>query len=250
MQGAMQGATGSHLRQWLGRLPGARRAAQALRWLVRPEYRELARLRRHAAGELLQPHTATAEDRYPAVFDALARLLADRPAPRILSFGCSSGAELRALRRRMADARITGLDLNRVMIARARAADPDPRSTYRCAGAPDPGECFDAVLAMAVFRHGDLELHRPANCAAVLPFARFAEGLAMLDRHLTVGGWLALYNQQFRLADTPLAGRYAADPLRMGDDQALVLLYGPDDCRIDGAREQAVLFRKLADAEG
>ncbi len=248
MQPAMPDQPPSALRDRLKRLSGARRAAHWLRWLLRPEYREIARLRRQAAGQLLQPYTLTGEDRYPAVFDALARHLAALAEPRILSFGCSSGAEVRALRRRMPAAWITGLDLNRVMIARARKADPDPRSTYRCAGAPAPGERFDAVLAMAVFRHGDLEATRPDSCAAVLPFARFADGLAMLDRHLAVGGWLALYNQQFRLADTPLAARFQADPLLMPDDQALVLLYGPDDRRIDAARERVVLFRKLADA--
>lgn len=248
MQHAMPDQPPSALRDRLKRLPGAPRAAHWLRCLLRPEYREIARLRRQAADQLLQPYTLTGEDRYPAVFDALAQHLAPIAEPRILSFGCSSGAEVRALRRRMPAARITGLDLNRVMIARARAADPDPRSTYVCAGAPKPGAQFDAVLAMAVFRHGDLEATRPDSCAAVLPFARFADGLAMLDRHLAVGGWLALYNQQFRLADTPLAARYQADPLLMPDDQALVLLYGPDDRRIDAARERVVLFRKLADA--
>lgn len=234
----------SLLRRQLKRLPGARMAAGWLRWLLRPDYREIHRLRRTEGARLLQPFPTTAEERYPEVFDALARLLAPVGAPRILSFGCSSGEEVPALRRRMPGARIVGLDLNRRMIARARAADPHPHSDYRCDGAPRPGETFDAVLAMAVFRHGELELHRPDDCGRILPFARFADGLEMLDRHLAAGGWLALYNQQFRLADSPLAPRYDTDPLRMPPAAALRLLYGPDDRRITDASETAVLFRK------
>ncbi len=237
----------ARLRRTLKQLPGARQLALFLRRTFVPHYREIHRLRQAEAGQLLQPYPTTAADRYPEVFDELVRLLADLPSPRILSFGCSSGEEVRALRQRMPQARIVGIDLNRRMIAQARAADPAHAADYRCAGAPEAGEQFDAVLAMAVFRNGDLEFHRPDSCAQILPFARFDQGLALLDRHLAPGGWLALYNQQFRFADSALAPRYAVEPLRMTDHQALHLLYGPDDRRITGTSVTEVLFRKQAD---
>ncbi len=228
-------------------LPGARGMALWVRRTFIPHYREIHRLRRAEAEQLLQPYPTTGEDRYPEVFDELARLLKKLPCPQILSFGCSSGAEVRALRRRMPHARIVGIDLNRRMIAQARAADPAHAEDYRSAGAPEPGERFDAVLAMAVFRHGDLEFHRPETCSAILPFARFEKGLALLDQHLNSGGWLALFNQQFRFADCTLAPRYGVEPLRMAEHQALHLLYGPDDRRIAGTSVTEVLFRKQAD---
>lgn len=230
-------------REFAKRLPGARALALLARRIADPEYREIHRLQVRESAQLFQPYPTTRADRYPQLFDALAERLAHVPQPRLLSFGCSSGEEVRALRQRMPQARITGLDLNRRMIERARAADPDPRSSYRVAGAPLPDERFDAVLAMAVFRHGELELHQPELCTRYLPFARFAEGLAMLDEVLAPGGWLALYNQQFRLADTPLARRYRAEDLAMAEP--LTLLYGPDDRRLHDTCETAVLFRKL-----
>ena len=230
-------------REFAKRLPGARPLVLLARRIVDPDYREIHRLQAQAAEQLFQPYPTTQEERYPQLFDALAERLAHLPSPRLLSFGCSSGAEVRALRRRMPGARITGLDLNRRMIERAVAADPDPLSTYRIAGAPQPDERFDAVLAMAVFRHGELELQRPDSCTRYLPFARFAEGLAMLDAVLEPRGWLALYNQHFRLSDTRLAARYRAEDLTMAEP--LTLLYGPDDRRLDGVSETAALFRKL-----
>lgn len=236
------------LRRAARRIPGALALGRLVRRTLDPDLREIHRLQHDDAQRLLQPFPDTFEDRYPQLFDALAQRLAHLPQPRILSFGCSSGAEVRALRRRMPDARIVGLDLNRRMIAQAQAADPNPLSTYRLADAPRPDERFDAVLAMAVLRHGVLEAERPASCAAVLPFARFAETIDRLDRHIAPGGWLALYHAHFRFRDTATAAGYSVDPLRMSDFQPQTLLYGPDDRLMTGMVEPAVLFHKQADA--
>jgi len=222
-------------------VPGGMALGRWLRRLADPELREIYRLQGQEPA-LLQPFPDTAEERYPDLFDALAERLAALPAPRILSFGCSSGAEVRALKQRMPGARIVGLDLNRRALARARAADP--QGDYRLAGTPQPGERFDAVLAMAVLRHGALEADRPDSCAAIMPFARFAEAAAMLDAALEPGGWLALGNAHFRFEDAPRAADYTADPASFGALSAPDLLYGPDDRRIAAPGLVAVLWHK------
>jgi SAM-dependent methyltransferase len=229
------------LRRMLRALPGARMAAARIRALRDPDFGMVERLRRTAGGALFQPYTDTWDERYPELFDRLAVLLALLPAPRILSFGCSSGAEVRALRRRLPGARITGIDINPRMIARAIAADPS--GTYRVAATPDPGERFDTVLALAVFRHGILEAEQPDDCAPHLPFARFAEGTTMLDAVLEPGGWLAVWNAHFRFADTPAGARYTADPLRMADPHQ-PLVYGPDNRKLPGGDYPPALYRK------
>lgn len=219
------------------------------RWLHRqlsPDLRAIEWLKHTHPGLLLQPFGTTSEDRYPQLFDALAERLAHLPSPRILSFGCSTGEEVRALRARIPTAQITGIDLNPRSLAIARKKDGNPLSLYRLAGAPLPGDCFDAVLAMAVFRHGELEAEQPEDCTAVMPFVRFSEGTALLDACLERGGWLALYNSHFRFTDTPTAAGYASDPLRMTDHRPRDLLYGPDNQRLVGVTDDTVLFRKLA----
>jgi hypothetical protein len=216
------------------------------RWLHRrldPELRTIERLRRDCPASLFQPFPETSEERYPELFDALAERLAPIAAPRILSFGCASGAEVRAMRRRIPDARITGMDANPRAIAKARGADRHPLSRYLLADRIDPAERFDAVLALAVFRHGELEAFQPDSCSAILPFSRFAAGVAMLDACLVAGGWLAIWNAHFRFADAPKAARYAIDPFRT-PDAPQTLLYGPDDRRLDRASYADVLFRK------
>lgn len=233
----------SSLKAIVRRVPGLRRAASWLRSCHDPAAREIHRLR-FAEPKAFQPFPDTAEERYPQLFDALAKRLTGIDQPRILSFGCSSGAEVRALRRRIPQARIVGIDLNQAMIAQARAADAAHASDYMVAGFPPPGEQFDAVLALAVLRHGVLEAERPANCSAVMPFARFEQAMTMLDRVLKAGGWLALWNSHFRLADSHLAANYRDSGLRQSDQPAQSLLYGADGNRLDRVIEEAVLFEK------
>ena len=232
------------LRRIARAVPGGMAAGRWLRRRLSPELRMIDRLQRDRAGLLLQPYGTTSEDRYPQLFDALAQRLAHLPAPRILSFGCSTGEEVRALRRRLPNARITGIDLNPRSVAIARERDANSLSQYRVAGAPLADDCFDTVLAMAVFRHGVLEAKRPADCSAVIPFARFGEGIALLDAALEPGGWLALYNTHFRFCDTRTASGYDCDPLRMSDHRPLDLLYGPDNRRLDRVTDDTVLYRK------
>lgn len=233
------------LRRIARRVPGGMALGRAVRRLFDPELREIHRLEHKEAGLVFQPYPTTSEDRYPELFDALGEILGALEAPRILSFGCANGAEVRALRRRLPQAQITGIDLNRRAIEAARRQDRSPLSRYLLAGASPPEEEFDAVLALAVFRHGRLEAERPDSCAAILPFARFAEGLSMLDRALVQGGWLALGNAHFRLEDTDLAARYDPDPRPFGVKPPPDLYYGPDNRRIDGTIEGPVLFRKV-----
>ncbi len=209
-----------------------------------PVRREKHRLMNDPSIDLFQPFPTTGEDRYPLLFAELARKLDGMERPRVLSYGCASGEEVRSLRRHLPHAEIVGLDPNRLAIGKARQRDGHPLSSYRIADAPDPDETFDAILAMAVFRHGSLEDDAPATCTAIMPFARFAAGVARLDRVLAPGGWLAIWHSHFRFADCAVAAAYEADRFTMADHDPMTLLYGPDDRRIDTISERAVLYRK------
>lgn len=229
-------------RSALRRIPGARALAEL--W-HNPDFAALAwSQRRGRALAVLQPWTTSDEDRYPALFDALAANLARKDAPRILSFGCSGGEEVRALRRRMPGAAIIGVDVNPRALARARRADRHPGSAYHLGDSPPPGEPFDAVLALAVFRHGALERDGLDSSADVLPFARAAEVFARIDAALKPGGLLAFGNANFRIADLPGGDHYALVSDFPEELAPSFPLFGTDDRRIDGAHAVGGLFRK------
>lgn len=227
-------------------VPGAVKLVRLARRMVDPDLREIHRLRRDEAQQLFQPFPDTWEERYPALFDGIADRLTGLAEPRLLSFGCSSGAEVRAMRRRLPHARIVGLDLNRRSLDRARSADSGPLSSYRLAGKPGETERFDAILALAVFRHGVLEAERPEYCTKILRFERFEQGVAILDACLEQGGLLAIANAHFRFADTNVSARYEPIPIAMTEPDKPEVLYGPDDRRLADRTIRFVLFRKIA----
>ncbi len=185
-------------------VPGGMVLGRWLRRTIDPELSTIHQLVRTKQGRLFQPFPDTCEERYPALFDALAEPLAGLPRPRILSFGCSSGAEVRALRLRLPQAQITGIDLN-------------PRA---------------------------LEAEKPEDCSSTLPFARFEQGIAALDGCLVPGGWLAIYNSHFRFTDTAAAANYSAAPVALNDTQPPEVLYGPDNRRLPASELLPGLFRK------
>lgn len=239
----------SALRAGLRAVPPIRTAVRSLRDFANRESRALVRMYRRHGDQVLQPYPTTFEDRYPAVFDALANHLVHIPEPLILSYGCSDGSEVRSLRRWFPHARIVGLDPNALMIGKARehlARHPDAGINYVEASSPSAlGDMrFDAILAMAVFRHGELERTLPASCATVLPFERFARAIDALDDRLKPGGWLTIWNAHFRFGDTRTAQNYDGHALDYSRGEPQTLLYGPDNRRIDGADYADILFRK------
>jgi 2-polyprenyl-3-methyl-5-hydroxy-6-metoxy-1,4-benzoquinol methylase len=176
------------------------------------------------------------------------RELAGLERPRVLSWGCSSGAELLALRRALPDADITGVDINARSLAKARHAIAGDRGT-RLILSGDPaelaGEKFDAVLCLAVLRHARLEEERPASCAAILPFARverFAKNLADL---LGSGGLLALWNVNFRLADMTIASQFAPLLELARGVTANQPLYGRDDRHLKNMLCTTAVYRRI-----
>ena len=232
-------------------VPGALAASRWLRRRIDPDLRAIERLRRSAPAALLQPFPDTFDDRYPELFAALADRLQGIERPRVLSFGCSDGTELRSLRRYLPQAELVGIDLNPRALGRAQAlldAQADARMRYRLAGdtSDEPRESFDAILALAVLRHGELEAQRPADCAAILPFAIIAAALADLDARLRPGGWLAVWHAHFRVRDAAATVGYAAQSLPFSATDPLDVLYGKDNVRLEGSTSAEVLFRKPA----
>jgi SAM-dependent methyltransferase len=236
------------LRRIAGRIPGGMAMGRAVRRLIDPELRAIERLRRQG-DTTYQPFPTTEENRYPEVFAALAERLAKIAVPRVLSFGCSDGSEVRTLRRWLPHAELVGIDINPRALARARRAlrrRPDPLIRFHQASSTGqfPEGAFDAILAMAVFRHGELEATMPDSCSAILPFARFAAGVADLDRRLKPGGTLALWNAHYRFSDTPLADGYDAISLPASRGEPMELFYGRDDRRVEAEPYAEILFRK------
>ena len=248
MRAARWGDIVDYWRGWLKRVPGLRPVVRWLRWAFLPHYWAVRRAERQRAGQMLQPEATTGAGRYPEIIAYVAGGLAGRERPRVLSWGCSAGAELVALRKALPHADITGVDINARSLALARRAIAgDARTRLILSGDPAElaGETFDAVLCLAVLRHARLEEERPASCAAILPFAkveRFTERLADL---LGPGDLLALWNVHFRLADMTIANRFSSVLELARGSIANQPLYGRDDRRLENASCTAAVYQRM-----
>ena len=208
-------------------------------------------LARFGGGRLMQPSTVTSANRHPELFDHVRQALADIAAPSILSFGCSTGEEVFTLAGMMPDARIKGIDINHSCIrqARRRLAEPgDGRLRFACAAsaAGEPAAHYDAIFALSVLRHGRLDAEQPDDCSAILPFARFADSIADLDRCLKPGGLLVIWGSHFRLSDTDVQPRYVVDLARPYPPALPV--YGAQNRRLANPGLEQIIFRKQNEA--
>ena len=181
----------------------------------------------------------TAEERYPELFDLLAELAP--AARRILSFGCSTGEELIALRRRFPAAEIVGAEINRRsrrIAARHTAGD---QLTTVLPPAMIAGS-FDLMLALAVLQR---EPHKIAemeveNLSPYYPFERFDAAVRELVARLRTGGLLCVDNAHYRVEDS--SGAAELDPVR-GSPVMTGVLFGPEGRRLAGPIAHTI-FRK------
>lgn len=226
-----------------------RALAFAGHWLCSGPYRRAYAMQRNPAPGLFQPYTVTSVNRYPRMFDYVHKCVGDGAGHHILSFGCSSGEEVFSLAARFPQAKITGIDINPENIALCRKRwlkqGADPRLCFTLAASASGTDTYDAIFAMAVFRHGALGA-RPASCADYIHFAAFESCLATLGRALKPGGLLALAHSNFRLADCRYAGAFLPLQTFSLRSQYRTPVYGPDDTLSEALCENTV-YRRVAD---
>jgi len=210
------------------------------------------RLRRPMPGRF-QPYSYTLPDRYPWLFGFARDQLRGVAAPRILSFGCSRGDEVFALRGYFPDAEIRGVDIDPHNIAAclARAeTEGDGGGVVSFATAAtteaEPSGGYDAIFCLAVLCHGDLTTTYAWRSDPLMYFEAFQSQVADFARCLKPGGLLLLHTTNFRFGDTDIAAEFdtvlEAEPQQLAPD----VLFDRNNRLMAGLRYRPVGFRRRA----
>lgn len=232
----------------------ARLRPHAARWRAlasdpRARSEWLTRLRYGA--KVHQDISTSYPDRYPRLFAAARDLLADRPALRILSFGCAAGEEVVTLRSYFPDATLIGAEINPALLRACHKLPPDDARAF----IPSSSETiaahgpYDAVFAMAVFtrRPHDIDRRGMDNIAAHYPFAPYAADLRLLAEQIAPGGLLivehVLYLVEDALATWPQGAQFV--PVGwLNDKLARGPRFAPDGRLITPRPRIARIFRR------
>jgi hypothetical protein len=217
------------------------RLLDGVRRVGRAEDRALLWTRIAHRGALHQTSGTSWPERYPELFNLVAELASG--AGRILSFGCSSGEELEALRRRFPEAEIVGAEINPRL---RRAATKRMAGDGRVAVVPPNAieGMFDIVLALSVLQRlpDQVEKRGVTDLSASYPFARFDDEVARLAARIAPGGLLCVTNAHYRVEDSNVAGLF--DPVP-GSPPMSHPLFGRDSRRLPADAVARSIFRKL-----
>jgi SAM-dependent methyltransferase len=198
-----------------------------------------------------QRYNHTLPDRYPWIFDFAAAALSGVVLPKLLSFGCSRGDEVFALRRRFPTASITGVDVDPANIeqSQSRALELGIGDTHFFAAADttaEADESYDAIFCLAVLCLGDLTTTGAMECEPYLSFERFERVVQDFARCLKPNGLLLLHTTNFRFSDTRTAADFdvvlEASPHQMAED----VIFDRRNKLMPGVRYFDVGFRKRA----
>ena len=146
--------------------------------------------------EQCQDSGSTCYNRHPDIFGQAKGILPRNQHIRVLSFGCSSGEEVRTLRDLGGSFwHVDGAEVQPALLAKARSADP--KGTYVADARVLPVEHYDAIFCMSV-------LCRFCSPPSAFPFEAFERALSVVVDLLRPGGLLVVYNAQYDVRETNL----------------------------------------------
>lgn len=214
--------------------------------MLKSSYREQAISRILYKKYFHQTSHYTTTNRYPDLFSICRDYFRDKPAPKILSFGCSTGEEVFSLGEYMPEATIIGVDLNWWCIKKCKEKDPKKKYLFIHSLSEEyqRQKDFDAIFCLAVFQHPENRNSENNSYSSRYSFEKFENQIIDLDRRLKKGGLLFIDQCDFNFLETSLAKNYF--PLQVNNNlfERDRPLFNKQDQKIENSSELYRVFIK------
>jgi hypothetical protein len=202
----------------------------------------------------IQLSNSTRVNRYPHVFQAVSELsrFAGLIAPRLLSYGCSTGEEVDTLSRLyFIDSEVLGVDVAEEALAQARAGfGSNPRLRFEPSDkeflAKQPK--FAIIFAMSVLCRWP-ETRNMTNLSELFPFAAFESQVEFLDSLLDPGGFLVVFNASYSFLQTAVSSQYDLVLHPRIRNSGFVRQFNRDGTYSDGKTPSDCIYRKKSKGE-
>lgn len=153
-----------------------------------------------------QISNATNYNRYPIIFKECVKYFKDKN-PKILSFGCSDGREVKTLKELyFKDSFIDGVDISPKMIDECKELCLDESINFYNSNEFQKGK-YDLIFCMSVLCRWP-QTRELEDCSTEYTFNQFEEQVLELNEMLEKGGLLVIYNSNFIFTDTVLKNDY------------------------------------------
>ncbi len=154
----------------------------------------------------------TKENRYPVLFQITKKYFETKNTKycdlKILSYGCSTGEEVKTLNDYLPGAKITGVDINKWCIKQAKKKYTNNNFTFTNNFDKIENEKFDAIFVLAVLQNTINRTAKNNTVAQKFLFSDFNNEIVKLDKILKTGGLLIIDQTDFNFLDTEISKKY------------------------------------------
>ncbi len=186
-----------------------------MKYIFNSKYRYRKNLERNQKRNLHHSSEFTKYNRYPSIFKLVQTLYSNQESLKILSFGCSTGEEVKALRELyFPEATIVGTDINKKSLDKAIKSYRKENVYFIKSEQEEINKHgpYDIIFCMAVFQHRKNRDIATQNSEPHYPFLKFEGTIIQLDKLLNKGGAFIIEHTDYNFLETSISNKYTPVP--------------------------------------
>ncbi len=197
--------------------------------------------------ELHQISTFTKANRYPYLFSVCKEYFKNQNESKILSFGCSTGEEVKSIRDNITNAKIYGVDINKYCLKKCKKNYSHEKNKFynSLSRQFENLNDLDAIFCLAVFQRATNRNKHLIDNNLQYNFNKFEDQIIILDKKLKRGGLLFIDQCDFNFLETSLKDNYK--PLHVANNriQRDRPLFNKENIKISSTNNSYRIFQKI-----